>query len=304
MFIFIDSAYSQTAENGRKYGFSFSPQQFGFVYGQALEFVYPQPGETKSKLLSKLTWDMKPVFYFGIQAQFSRADLMSAPGFFSSISIKTGIPADSGVMEDRDWQSNKNDNLTDFSSHTNRTRDFFWLDTAVGITLPVKTFFYFKPFFSFSWMRFSFTGRDGYGTYSIFGNVSFLGKEVIRYRQDWLLLTPGLSAGIRIFSRLTFELSFKISLFTYCADVDEHLTREKKFIDLTAGGLFLEPSFNITYSFKRTDFVLNISYQKINNTVGNTYESVKNNNYQLSQNKAGAGLSLFDMSFAVRFRLF
>jgi len=302
MFIFINSAYSQTAENGSKYGVFISPQ-FGFVYGQAAEIVFPQPGETKNNLLSELIWDMKPVFYLGLQAQFSRKDLMKKPGFFSLLSFKAGIPANSGVMEDRDWLSPANNELTHFSSHTNKTSQLFTVDAAVGFTLPVKLFFYFKPFFSFSWMHFSFTGKDGYGIYPS-GNVSFSGKEVIRYKQDWLIFSQGLSAGVKILPQLTLDISFKISLLTYCTDTDEHLLTDTKYIDITAGGLYLEPSFNITYSVKKTDFMLNISYKKISNTSGSIYESVKNKDYQLSPNKAGAGLSLFDMSFTFRILLF
>jgi len=303
IFIFVNSAYSQRVENEKKYGFYVSPQS-GFVYGQALEIVYPLAGQTKNELYSELTWDMKPVFYLGVQAEFSRIDPMSALGFFSSLSLKAGIPANSGIMKDRDWLLPSSSDLTHFSSHTNRTRQFFAVDASIGATLPVKTFFYFKPFISFSWMRFSFAGRDGYGLYPSGNVVYFSGKEVIRYTQDWLLLSPGLSAAVKVFSQLAFELSLKISPFTYCADLDDHLLTETKYMDFTAWGLYLEPSFSASYSLKRVDFMLDLAFRKIGNTSGNIYISEKNNDYQLSPNKAGAGLSLFDTRFLVRIRLF
>jgi outer membrane protease len=301
-----NSAFCQEADT---YGFSIGAQT-GFIYGQAVEIVYPLPQETKNKFLSELIWDMKPVFYLGAQAQFSRADIFSGPGFFSSLSFKAGIPADSGTMEDRDWMSAANSDLTHFSSHTNRTRQFFAFDAAIGATLPVKTFFYFKPFIGFSWMRFAFTGRDGYGSYP-WGNESFLGKEVIRYRQDWLLFSMGLCAAVKVLPQLTFELSFKISPYTYCADVDEHLdTSDEKLLtaaeyrDFTDWGLHLEPSFNVTYSVKRVDFMLNFAFRKIENTSGVIYMNKKNTEFKLSSNKAGAGLSMFDTSLLVKIRLF
>jgi len=302
IFIFVNSAYSLGEKNEKNYGFSVSPQS-GFVYGQAVEIVYPLPGQTKNDLYSELTWDMKPVFYLGVQAEFSRVDMMKKPGFFSSLSFKAGIPAKSGVMEDRDWLLPSSDALTHFSSHTNKTRQFFAVDADIGVTLPVKQIFYFKPFVSFSWMRFSFAGRDGYGKYPS-GKVDFSGSEVIRYKQDWLLLSPGLSAAVKLFSRLTFDLSFKISPLTYCADLDEHLLTDTKYIDFTAWGLHIEPSFSAAYSVKRIDFTLNLTYKKIGNTSGNIYISEKNSDYQLSSNKAGAGLSLFDTRFLVKIRLF
>jgi len=302
LFIFINSAYSQSEEDEKKYGFFISTQS-GFVYGKALELVYPLPGQTNNELLSELIWDINSVFYLGVQAQFSLVDLTSAPGFFSSLSFKAGIPARSGIMEDRDWLMPSSGELTHFSSHTNKTRQFFIADAVVGFTLPVKNF-YFKPFISFSWMHFSFTGSDGYGLYPS-GNVSFSGKEVIRYKQDWLLLlSPGLSAGVKVFSRLTFDLSFNISPHTYCADVDEHLLTDTKYMDFTTWGLYIEPSFSAAYSVKRTDFVLDFTYRRIGNTNGKTYITEKNNEPQLSSNKAGAGLSLFDTRFLIRIRLF
>jgi hypothetical protein len=74
--------------------------------------------------------------------------------------------------------------------------------------------------------------------------------------------------------------------------------------DYTTWGLYLEPSFSMTYSVKRVDFMLNLGYRKIGNTSGVIYMNKKNTSFQLSQNKAGAGLSLFDTRFLVRVRLF
>jgi outer membrane protease len=247
MFMVINSVYCQeTAE--KKYGFSIAPQ-LGFVYGQALEFVYNPPGAER-EILSELIWEMKPVFYYGLYVDFGRIDLMSRPGFFASVSFKAGIPADSGVMEDRDWYQgvppiNENDDFTHFSSSTNKTREFFWLDVVVGASIPVKSLFYIKPFLSGSWTRFSFIAKDGYAMYPS-GQESFEGEEVCNYQQDWFLSALGISVGTNILSPFSFDLSFQISPFTYCVAVDEHFKRKTKteddtliFRDYTSMGLFL-----------------------------------------------------------------
>ncbi|MDR0302850.1 MAG: omptin family outer membrane protease [Treponema sp.] len=313
--VIILNAYSYAGENEKTYCFLLDPQ-FGFVYGQAMEYVYPLPGQTKNELLSELLWDMKPIFYFGVQAQFSRIDLMSKPGFFSSLSFKAGIPAESGVMEDRDWRSTENDSLTDFSSHTNRTSEFFWLDAAVGASIPIKSLLYIKPFIGGSWMRFVFIGRDGYGTYARskgFGTFypiddnpiekSYKGQKVIRYEQDWLLLAAGLSAGTEIFSPFSFELSFQISPFTYCAATDNHFTTKTVYRDFTGWGLFLEPSLDISFSAGALEFSLKFTYRHIGKTKGESYSNMNDTWFFLEPNEGGAGLSVLDSRFLFSIRL-
>jgi outer membrane protease len=273
-----------------------------------MEYVYPLPGESPNELFSELIWDMKPVFYYGIQAQFSRIDKMKGPGFFFSLSFKTGNPSDSGVMEDRDWYYYPAGNIypTRFSSHTNQTNNFFWLDTAVGASFPVKPFFYIKLFIGDSWMRFAFTGRDGYGIYNdsnpkeqIFSGIG------ITYQQDWLLLTAGFSAGTNILYPFTFDFSFQISPLTYCVATDNHLLREPiiVFKDFTSFGLFLEPSLSMSLVVESVEFSLVSSYRHIGKTKGKSYANEGNTGFYLEPNKTGAGLSVLDLRFLVSIRL-
>jgi len=300
----IYDANSSAEESENNYGFSFGPQ-FGFVWGQTMEYVYPRPGETKNELLSELVWDMKPVFYIGIQAQFSRIDMTSRPGLFFSVSFKAGIPADSGVIEDRDWLSPYNSELTRFSSHTNKTDKFFWLDAAAGYSFPVKSFFYIKPFIGGSWMRFSFTGRDGYGIYNDCNpkEQDFSGETGISYRQDWFLLAAGFSTGTNILSPFFFDLSFQITPLTYCAATDNHFLTDTVFRDITRWGFFLEPSFNMSLVVKPVEFSFVFTYRHIGKTKGESYGNEGGTGFYLSANKAGTGLSVFDLRFLVSLSL-
>jgi outer membrane protease len=296
----VPSAEGTSAE--RNYCFSLGPQ-FGFVFGQALEIVYPLPGDTKNDIYSELIWDMKPVFYYGIQAEFNRIDLMKAPGFFSSISFKAGIPADSGVMEDRDWLTPANSDLTRFSSHTNKTDVFIQLDAAAGASFPTNNNL-IKLFIGGSWMRFAFTGRDGYGIYNDVNpkDWDFTGKTVISYQQDWLLLTLGFSAGTNFYP-FSFNVSFQISPLTYCAATDNHIERNTIFNDFTGLGLFIEPSFNISFVVKPVELSLGLNYRHIGKTKGESYINVNNSGFNLDSHKAGAGLSMLDSRFLVIIRL-
>jgi len=286
----------------KNYCFSLGPQ-FGFVSGQALEIVYSLPGETKNELLSKLIWDMKPVFYYGIQADFSRAEPMKGPGFFSSLSFKAGIPADSGVMEDRDWMWPQNSDLTSFSSHTNKTDVFIQLDVSAGASFPTNNNL-IKLFIGGSWMRFAFTGRDGYGIYNDSNpkEQNFSGKTVISYQQDWLLLAIGFSAGTNLYP-FSFNVSFQISPLTYCAAADNHIERNTIFRDFTGLGLFIEPSFNMSFVIRQAELSLGMNYRYIGKTKGESYISVNNADFNLDSHKAGAGLSMFNSRFLVSIRL-
>jgi len=307
--VIILSAYSYAGESEetsaeKSYCFSLGPQ-FGFVSGHTKEYVYPVLGETNGEFLSELTWDMKPVFYFGIQAEFSRVNIMNSPGFFSSFSFKIGIPADSGVMEDRDWLYPANDKLTRYSCHTNRTNEFFLMDAAVGFSFPVKSLLYLNPFIGGSWMRFVFTGRNGYGIYNDWypKEQDFSGKKVIRYQQDWLLLSIGFSAGTNIFYPFSFAVSFKISPLTYCSATDNHLERDMTFRDFSRWGLYIEPSFKVSFVIKQAELSLGTSYRQIGKTKGDSYIKENNAEFYLDTHKAGAGLSMFDSRLLVSFSL-
>jgi len=296
----------------RKYGFSIGPQ-FGFVNGQAIEVVYPT--DTKGEYLSELLWNMKPIYYLGIYAELGLNDKMSHPGFFSSLSFKAGIPGDSGIHENRDWMSFENASLTHYSQHTNKTNVFFMADVLIGASIPLFHF-YIKPFINTSWLRFSFSGRDGLGVYAKSSGTytyhpinndpsiySFSG-EVITYEQHWFLIAPGISFGTNILSPFTFNLSFQGSPFTYCAAIDHHLTRKDTFYDFTGWGVFMEGGGNISFCFKFLELSFDYTYRYIGNTMGDSYILESKNEYAfLSKNKAGAGLLLSDTRVMVRVRL-
>jgi outer membrane protease len=298
--VIMVSTAADADEPVSNYCFSISPQ-FGFVRGQAQELVYSVPGQTKNDLLSELKWDMKPVFYLGFQMGFERAYIMSKPGFFASFDFKTGIPADSGIMEDRDWLWPANANLTRFSSHTNKTNEFFTINLAAGASIPLGSYFYIKPFINGSWMRFAFTGRNGYGYYADLKEPeqTFSG-EVITYKQDWFLIAAGITAGVKLPYDFTIELSFQISPFSYCVAEDNHIYGNT-FKDFTYGDLFLEPALNLSYSLEYIDFSLNCSYRYIARTEGNSYI---NEDTVPDKNKGGAGLSLWDTRLIVKFKLY
>jgi outer membrane protease len=218
-------------------------------------------------------------------------------------------------MEDRDWLSKENDALTHFSSHANRTAEFYWLDVSAGVSFPVKTYFYIKPFFTGSWMRFSFAARDGYGkyakeagspqTYYPIENDPYrflFSGPVIRYTQNWFLTAAGFAIGANLPPLFSFELSFQISPFTFCIDKDEHLLRNYTYLDYTGWGLFLEPAARFIFTARRLEFSFEYAWRHIGKTKGETLISDSGGDFYALNSKAGAGLSLIESRTIVKYR--
>ncbi|MCL2066668.1 MAG: omptin family outer membrane protease [Treponema sp.] len=303
----------QELKKERNYTLSIAPQ-FGILDGEALEIVYPTV--EKGELLSELIWEMNPLFYWGAGLDYSLIEPMKRPGFFSALSIKAGFPGETGKMEDRDWQSIENGALTNFSSHTNITEDFFCLDISMGISIPVGNLFLFKTFIGGSWMNLSFTGRDGHGIYAR-GNPRDSGKyfpmddnpdrrsfngRVITYSQEWLILSAGAGIGIGFLEHFLLDLSFQISPLTFCYAEDNHILTRYTYIDISRFGIFLEPRCKLSFTpVGWLGLSLDFAYRQIGPAKGESFYRVgSSGGYHKSENRVGAGLSLLDYGLSVK----
>jgi len=290
------------AQEYRDYSFSLCPQ-FGVFYGQIEEIVYPS--DTKADLLSLLTWDLKPVFYFGLLMELSPAKPMERWGLFSGLSMKFGIPGPSGVMEDRDWMSKENTELTHFSSHDNVTKEIFLLDFSAGVSFPFFNALLVKTFVNLSYMNFRFSGENGYGFYPLKTppEVSFSGK-VINYRQEWLYFAPGVSVGYAYKDFFLAEISFMASPLVLCFDLDEHIEKKLQFMDNMIGGIMLEPGLRCSLNLgKRLGIFCDISWRYISGTRGPTYSKPIGYGNYTQNGEAGAGMSMLNTSLSLKVKL-
>lgn len=298
----------------RRYSLGIS-SLFGMVYGSAEEIVYPT-GSTKGEFLSQLLWDMKPLFYCGALLDFSPIDPMEKWSFYSALSFKAGIPAKTGKMEDRDWQSVENSALTNYSVHDNESREAFWLEGAFGVSFPIKSRFLFSLSANVSYMHFSFTGWGGSfqyaaetsaGHFSPIGEAqkgSFSSGKVINYTQDWLIVAPGLSLNARFLSYFSAELFFQISPLIWCADLDQHLLTGDQFRDYTRWGLFLEPKGRLVFiPNQRLSLSLDLAYRYITGSRGEVYVQPSGSGKYIPAGAAGTGLSLLDTGILCKIRL-
>jgi outer membrane protease len=301
------------AQNERPYSFSLG-SQFGFLYGQSEEIVYPF-SSYKASMLSQLLWDMKPVFYIGLLADFSQRNPMEQWGGFATLSFKAGFPKKSGKMEDRDWQSIENTALTNFSSHDNHTNKMFLLDVCGGFSFPLNRIILLKAFINTSYMHLSFSGKDGYleyarenppysGIYYPINDDPYtetLYGKVIDYSQNWLYIAPGVSFSLFL-GRFSAELSFAISPLIYCYDEDQHLKTHTQFLDYMWGGLLIEPGLNLSFIINKwIELSLDCSWRFIKWTKGKTYwrQPIGEGSYTQG-GMAGAGLSMFDTGLSLK----
>jgi outer membrane protease len=279
------------------------------------------PADTVAPLLSQLLWDIKPVLYNGMILEFSPAKPMEKWGFFASLALKYGIPGNSGIMEDRDWQSVENDALTNFSSHDNMSRELLLTDTAAGIHIPIESFILLKIYANISYMRFSFSGMDGYYIYArslgggkyapIDDNPSsgpFSGK-VINYTQQWMTLALGYSFDVNFLNNFSAGSFVLLSPLVICNGLDEHLLTKTQYNDYMRGGLFLEHGVDI--SFSPTQWLtlsLDCSWRYISGTRGASYyrkyyKNKDEDKFYIHEGEGGAGLSILNTSLRLKVRL-
>ncbi|MFP3089799.1 omptin family outer membrane protease [Treponema sp. TIM-1] len=296
------------------YVLSVSPV-FGFLYGQVEELVYKTTdGDT---LLSQLTWDIKPLFLWGFSLDVNRRYPLEKLGFVSNLTARFSFPAQTGIMEDRDWQA-PGDGLSHFSSHNNYTHWATLIELKAGISVPLLSRMLFKFYGGFNYMYYSWTALDGYSQYGTeiapgvytpwTENIPkvFQYGPVISYTQNWFILTPGISFYIpyRFFAA---TIDFQISPLIICLDEDHHPLRNPplQFNDYMFGGIFLEPSGEFIFSLhEKIALSAFISYRFIKGPRGLTIIKDLTNNITLrDNNKAGTAYSALNGGLSLKIRI-
>lgn len=302
----------------KPWSFTISPQ-IGFIYGQAVEIVYKSPNSNLN--LSELLWDLKPLVYTGFSADFFPRDPAERHSFFTGLDFKCGLPLKAGAMEDRDWMNNKFDYFTHYSRHDAYSRHAVLIDLSTGYSWRLTSFLYLKAYADFSYMRFSWSAKDGYIQYPTYDSSTeypkwtdnlpknYIDGELIRYAQNWFIFSPGLTITAKLNRLFAFEGSFNISPFVLCADRDDHFERGRYFKDYLSGGRFVKSSGVLIFSpLKNFDVILDFSYSHITGTRGyvDTYSTGAYGDLYLGRDEgiAGAGYSSFDLGLAARIRLF
>ena len=303
--VFLPPVSAEKKQSG--FGFSVTPS-IGMLNGQTKEIVYKD--SVSSDFLSELQWNMKPLFYAGLAADFGPVNNFGRHGFIANLSLKLGIPQRTGIMEDRDWEDCywlPSGTLTKYSRHDNFSERAITADISLGYSFPFFSFIAMGINLDFSYMHFYWIARDGYRQYLKTGQtwsdeiqkVNFEGK-VLEYTQNWFILSPGVFIKFRFGSYFSLNGNFNYSPLIYCADRDDHLLINKTFLDYLYYGHYLKGSGGITFSpLDNLDLTLFLSYSSITDSRGDTYiYSVKYSGI------AGGGYAAFEVGLLARFRFF
>jgi outer membrane protease len=305
------------ADAAETYSFSLSPS-FGFIHGFAEELVYAPNDTFVSPIHSLLLWEINSIFYYGLKLDLSRTDPMEKWGYIASLTLKYGIPGASGKLEDSDWLSVENADLTHYSEHDNFLNEYYLLNFYAGFSFPLKNKFLLKTYLEASYFRLRFSSFGGFTMYSrekgknTYYPISQApinkipdGEKVINYLQDWLVFSPCASLRLYFLKYFHTDFSFKISPLIFCADLDEHLLLNDQYRDYMRFGIYLEPALQLSFiPVKWLDISADCSWQYITNTRGETYKRrpIGTGIYGLTGN-AGAGLSMIDFTLYLKIRL-
>jgi outer membrane protease len=296
------------------YTFSFSPS-FGFKYGASEEIVYKS--SNSDVVMSKLIWEISPLFYFGGAFDFRLREPMRRRGFFANATVQAGIPAETGDMTDKDWLAQDN-GLSHFSSHSNFTEEAWFLDVKAGMSLPVRNIIRLQFFAAISYMGLKWTARDGYRQYateigntgtfrpwdSSISKIEFHG-DVISYEQNWWIFSPGISAHIPFLEYFEAGLYLQIAPLIYCSDLDKHYLRDLNFTESMWGGFMLEPECEFVFSpYDWLGLSLYFSYRFIGGELrGNTIETDTISKISREyKNTGGAAYAALDAGLSVILR--
>ena len=320
-FFSLAPAGAQT-ESGR-YGFYLSPL-FGILYGQGEEILYRDSGW--DQYASQLLWDLKPLVYTGLAADFGPRDPFERRGFIAAGSIKYGLPLRTGSMEDRDWMNLETNWLTHYSQHQAYSQNAILADLSAGYSWPLTNYLALSAYGEFSFMYLSWSADNGYaqytteatkdeGDYPPWNNnlpkTYFNGKNIL-YTQIWFIFSPGLCLKGRINRLFSAQAHFNYSPLIYATAKDDHLIPNKdyqgrSFEDYLYFGHYLKGGGKFIFSpLENMDLSLSCSYRYITRTRGPSYWEYTGSEVtsHLSKNyDGGAGHSALEIEFAVRIRV-
>lgn len=299
---------SVTSGNKSHKKFSFSAGA-GILYGRSEEIVYKSP---ESDLYSsELLWDLRPLVYTGVAADFGPHDPFSQNGLAAAFSFRFGLPLKTGIIEDRDWLNNNDNYMTHYSRHDAYSRRAILSGISFGYSWTLARFLALKAYGNFSYMNFSWSAEDGYiqypsgnssGSYPPWNNglpkdYGLSEGTLILYTQNWFILDPGISLAGRFGRFFSVEGNFNYSPLVFCFGKDDHLKRGTVFRDYLYFGHYLKGSCALVFSTgKNIDLSLYVSYTHITGTRGDTYAE-----NTLYANSAGAAYRALDAGLAVKY---
>jgi outer membrane protease len=243
----------------------------GVLWGTSNELLYRGDG-----LLSQLDWRENNVPFVGLDGTFA----------FGNFLIHTGalfaIPSDSGIVEDRDWQTDNPSVLASYSEHDAH------LDSHIDISaeLAYRHIFQAWRFSGGAGLLFRSRTWSATGGYLQHPDDNIWTPDAekkpvygiaITYEQTQWLPFIFIESGFTIKQRFEISLRGGIYPLMYVETVDTHNTTGWEFTDKMSGGLGGTATLTIIYKPTRTlAFKLSGSYENIVTNKGQTFSRPTN----------------------------
>ena len=288
------------------YGHSFSlGVSFGLLNGESEEIVYP--GSTSNDLYSRLNWDIKPLFYAGVDLDYVWKAKTGRLGIFAGIGFKYCIPGYTGIAEDRDWIDNSEEStypwLRLYSEHECYSKEAYLLDVNMGMTINLFYELKLKLFLSYSMMYYSWLAKNGSILYPS-GHIQISG-DGIEYSQLWNIFSPGVSIYGSTNRFYDIEIFIKCSPFAWCYAIDNHLIKNTEFIDTLSLGFYIEPGFLISFKpYSFLGFSVSFDYRYLGGVRGDTTIKGPGGYTGIINYSAGAAYSAVSITLAAKYTFF
>jgi outer membrane protease len=222
----------------------------GFLVGTGDELLYQPDGS--DNYISRLVWDIKPLFYYGLALGFEPKDAARTAGLFAELGIRSGLSGgNSGNMRDYDWIGGSG--LSHYSEHEAVIERAVLVDLRIGVSVPAFSSVYMRLYGGIEYDNILWTAQNGFFRYpSQSPSEGKFTGPVGNYVQGWLVAYPGVSAYID-FAPFTADISFAISPLLRMDAVDNHLLlidntsgRFSNYRFSAEGELYLKPSCKLT----------------------------------------------------------
>lgn len=254
------------------------------IFGRARELVLGgylysgSPLYPDTYLTSELDWALSPMILTG-----SRLRLEAGTGLFASLEASLAFQGRSGTVTDSDYL-NGDGMKTHFSEHECYIEHGLLLDGRLGWSVfgAKKTRISF--YLSFSYLRFKWSGRNGYYQYDTGESYPFsywyadkaqtpVYGTVFCYEQNYYIPAAGIETELRLGNRFRISMSNEFAPWLWCDDIDNHLAPGKKIDYYTsmAGGAMVHPALTLTFTpCERYTVSLDMSYRHISDLRGQT----------------------------------
>ncbi|MBN1797107.1 MAG: omptin family outer membrane protease [Spirochaetales bacterium] len=212
----------------------------GVLFGMLYEYVFIdfESDDKYDDMLSRLDWQLNPLFYAGVTVQAEMWEqLVVGLGFW------LGVPLPLGYMEDRDWGNGGGytGNLEIFSHHDNMLLNAVFADINAGYNLVKDSTLVFTPLIGFTIKHVLMSGRDGYQEQPPGTLVQTFDEELITYEQNYYICYIGAQVCWTPHPLLSLQLFCCYSPLVFAYNVDRHLhpSVAAEYLDLPEFGHYI-----------------------------------------------------------------